>query len=114
MRVTARGIIDADVIKKAFMAIVSHPEFAPGLPAVWDFRAADMARLSLAEMHDVHRFVLRRATERGFARSAVLVSRDVDFGVGRMLEVVVSGGPVAFRVFRDTMAADSWLRGDAA
>lgn len=57
---------------------------------------------------------LQRLVERlglsPIARFALLVERDVDFGIGRMLETFAELQSIQFRVFRDSAPVTQWLR----
>ena len=67
--------------------------------------AADL-KATLAHGH-------RYAAQRAGGRTALVVSQDVDFGMGRMLAVFaeLADFPVDFRVFRDVEEARRWIGG---
>jgi hypothetical protein len=81
---------------------------------LWDFSAASMAALSAGAIRDLASGLVQAGRgRRRPGRSALLCSREVDFGLARMLALLVEdqGLPVELRVFRDRDVARAWLRG---
>jgi len=103
-RLTARSVISA--IEK----LEAHPEFSPERPRLWDVRQADLSKLSRDEFGRIARAARESHLSRPGVRVAVLVSRDVDFGMARMFELTEGSSLLAsMAVFRDEAAAMAWL-----
>ncbi len=81
----------------------------PTLNRLWDYRDADLCRLSSAELARVARYAARHEPDPGPSRVAVVVARDVDFGVGRAYQAWADEDPEEHRVFRELGDARRWL-----
>ena len=86
------------------------PEVQEGTLTLWDVRGVTAPMTaSISDMRgavDVNPDYQRL---RGRGRSAVLVSRDIDFGMSRMFQSYQDGGDVESGVFRDETEARGWL-----
>ncbi len=79
--------------------------------ALWDFTQADLAELYEQDIRTLF-YTLGPMTERRRGgKTAMVFSRKVDFGVGRMIEAIAEAMelPVRFRSFWDFDAAEGWL-----
>lgn len=74
---------------------------------LWDLRSAEL-NWSAEEIRQFSDWV-RRNRQPGEGKTAVVVSRDLHFGLARMYEVFSSDLPVEFVVFRDLDAATVWV-----
>lgn len=120
LRVDARGVLvevraqaTVELFEEVLQAIRRHPLFRRDMPAVWDMTQSEgMGRLRRAEMA---RMVLMSRRTRGADvsyRVALVASRDVDYGVGRMLEGSHEGrGTLEFGIFRTRDEAEAWAYG---
>jgi hypothetical protein len=110
-RVTLSGTFAIDRWKDAYDQTLTHPDFRPGMNTLWDFRGAvDIHLLSTQDLHAVAAEVVERVDKRGAGRSALVMNRDVDFGMARMYEMMMDGmTALTVRVFRDMHEAESWL-----
>lgn len=104
------GLVTVDGLSEAFESLVSHPEFHEGLNRLWDGREADFSTLTPSDFKAIAAAAKARPSGPG-VRAAFLVSRDVDFGVGRMYGSMEGEQlPGELRIFRDPTAAQSWCR----
>ncbi len=109
--VRLEGVVTVPELAEAFSRLKLEPEYREGIPRLWDARHADMSELGAAEF----RMIGSAAQESGLSnpglRVAFLVSRDVDFGIGRMFQSTVAETlPAEMAIFRAYDAAMSWLR----
>lgn len=103
-RLTARDVIHA------IEELKGGPHYAPDLPRLWDLRQADLSKLSRDEFGRISRAARASHMSKPGAHVAVLVSRDIDFGMARMFELTEGDNLLAsMRVFRDVEAALAWL-----
>lgn len=81
-----------------------------GLARLWDFREADLTAWSAEDMRSFDETARSREDGTHRVRVAALVSRDVDYGLARMYELLSeSGGPGERAVFRDEASAEQWI-----
>jgi hypothetical protein len=93
-------------------AAVAFVRDAPTPMALWDFTAADFGSVQAGSLAVVFDGVRPYAENRRGARSALLFSSAVGFGLGRMSEALaeVRSYPYPFKAFSDREAALHWLR----
>ena len=107
-RVTGQRLV------RALEALARLNTYEARHPRLWDLREADLSQLTRAELRVVARRVRTLDLSLAESRVAVVVSRDVDFGVVRMFELTeadsLSG---AIRAFRDITRAHAWVSAPA-
>lgn len=93
-------------VEKALSAVVEDGDFIADR-RLWDFRESGLS-LTNAELQRIGAIAQAYSSD-GRGRTAVLVSRDVDYGQARVFHVYreTPGNPV--RVFRDEAEALAWL-----
>jgi hypothetical protein len=108
-RVTLTGCVDIVRSLQISEQILKHPNFRPGMPALWDCRNADLSSLTFANFQKLRAFQAERILIRGNARVALVVSDELSFGLGRMLQQVADLPNIEFNVFRDFRPAERWV-----
>jgi hypothetical protein len=100
--VTARQLLDA-------LATSRHGE--PTRFVLWDFREAQLERLTASEVRGLAQATERYAAGRAGGKTALVFSSDFAYGLGRLFDQTrnVSGAPVDYMSFRDQAAALAWL-----
>ena len=88
--------------------VYSAPDFRADALALWDFREAEMD-WTPEEIRRLLSDAKSRQKKRGETYVAIVVSRDVDFGIARSLEMWGEWKPGAMRAFRDMDEASAWL-----
>lgn len=83
----------------------------PTLNVLWDFRKGSMVQLSSADLEKIIDFVKVHAKKRAGGKSAFAVSKDLDYGLSRMLEAFASGEkiPLQTAIFRSFEEAMEWI-----
>ena len=76
---------------------------------LWDFRTLSRGPASSDELRQAAELVGRRRALWPGSRSAIVVARDVDFGLARMFQVFAEGMGVDYQVFREVETALEWL-----
>jgi len=103
------GASDAELLDQ-YRTLYEDPDWQPGFAEIADLREADMSGVSskglaaLAKM--VEDYVKEAATE---FKTAVIVARDVNYGLARVYESYSAQSPETVRVFRDPAEALSWV-----
>ncbi len=110
------GVAEVKGYKAFLQALISSPEFGPGVKVLMDITALDVSSLTAADMEELASLRVGFAGERK-ARSAMVVGpgSPLRYGLGRMFEGYVSS-QVGFetRVFEEFDEALAWLKtGDA-
>ena len=87
-----------------------HPDWAPGLEILVDCSKSDLSGLSAADVRNASEAVVVLGEQFGTGRAAMVVGRDVDFGMVRMWELLTADKvPFEFCVFRNLAEACEWL-----
>ena len=101
---TAQDLIET--IESAF----NRDDFEPGSDALWDFRGATGRDLTAKEVRSIVDAVKSRRAKDTRTRVAVVVARDLDFGLARMYQQMLEASTmVRVTVFRDRDEAEEWL-----
>lgn len=108
-RITVHGRVSPGDLKTALDRLIAHPGYRPKIAMLWDLRAADAGDLHAAQLSEYARHLANRP-ERFGARVAIVVSRDLEFGVMRMWQSFAEAPvPQDRRVFRNLDEALGWL-----
>ena len=107
-----RGDLSADEILKAQEDLYLESGFDPSRPCLWDATNGNVAgAMSGAEMQGAANRSTTLWERMAGGRTAILVAREADFGMGRMYEQMAADMPRELRVFRDRDEAVAWLLG---
>ena len=105
------GDAELGKIKEALDLLVGHEKWKPGNLILMDYSETNGAALSVTEIKYIAANYVRLRAEFGRARMAILVSRDVGYGLFRMWQVfVASKWDVVNQIFRSRDEAISWLK----
>jgi len=107
--ITLRGQLEVTGTLEALKSLWAEEARTGIKAALWDFRemvAGGVTTLQLREMATRH---MRDRPDLPETRAAIVVSRDLEFGLARMVEAFVSEGPVDMQAFRDFSEASAWL-----
>ncbi len=81
---------------------------------LWDLRGLKRGPDSSSELRQAVDFVDKTRQLWAGSRAAILVRRDLDFGVARMFGAFADQIDVEYQVFRDERSALDWLRSTPA
>jgi hypothetical protein len=106
---TTVGLITSDEIKSQIR------KFYAGLVTknvLWDLAAADLSAVSTQNIREIVFLTTKHSSSRPGGKTAILISRDLEYGIGRMFAVLkeVEKSQVLHETFRDMTAALDWLR----
>ncbi len=97
-------------VAAAFDRVLGDVDFEPGMGTLWDLRDASMHALSGADVRRIVAHAGRHRERRGRGRVALVVERDIDFGMARMFELFAAEQlPTPVMVFRNVGDARRWL-----
>ena len=112
---TVRGIIDVPELRKTLAAFYRSSGYEPGMNSLWDLRDADFSSVMPAEVQSVMDTVRGNWGKGERGRAALLVTRDLDYGLSRMYELLMDGRTSGeIMVFRKKEEAAAWLEAEEA
>lgn len=91
-----------------FDALAADAAWQPGQPLLVDKTQYDTSGLTVADVYDIARVGTDRADVVGSSRIAIVVARDLEFGMNRMFMAFVKWA-ARTDVFRDRAQAEAWL-----
>lgn len=107
---TVKGRFDFDGYRNLMERILNDPRFVPSMHMLWDFTTSTLIDLSNDDFEGIKNYIQKNAERRGSGyRAAFLVSKEVDFGLSRMYQMLSEDLPVTFEVFKDREEAMSWI-----
>ncbi len=112
VRIVGTGLLTDEEMVECIASLRADPELEPDMNTLSDMRDIEVGftRNGINGMVKVMRDSSER---RAAAKAAIVVSSDVAYGMGRMLEIVAEGEvEPSFRIFRDMDSALSWLEID--
>lgn len=99
-----------DDIVSTLKGLYSEPDFNSEMNVLWDLRGADLASFLTSNIQKLRDFVSAHWGTEGKSRAALIVSRDLEFGLSRMYEFFIeSKTSNKVRVFRDYDEALEWV-----
>ncbi|MCB2217216.1 MAG: hypothetical protein KQH59_14200 [Desulfobulbaceae bacterium] len=105
---TAHGVISADTILEEL-----HDYYGgqPTLHSLWDFSTADVTSISSDDISSLAHYIRQQIANRRGGKSALVFAKDLDFGLGRMIDaqLEIEGSPVAMSSFKSKADALGWL-----
>ena len=106
---TCSGDITVEDFETAFEQRLEEPNFRPGMKVLWDCRNASISTLSNEKIQRIIEHNAKFQAARGDGMSAIVVSRDLDYGICRVYQPYTDGLPWDTMVFRDLAGALDWL-----
>ena len=110
-RIRVIGTLDVSEFSSIITEFTDHPDFVPGMPAIWDMREADLRQITETDLRSVGEQSRQLAGRRGNARVALVVQDDFRFGMARMTQVLAASPNLDMAVFREFGAAEEWVSG---
>jgi hypothetical protein len=106
------GELTLDGVKEQLNKIYSSTDFESDMNVIWDLREAGFSSMDASGVRSVMEYVSRNWGESGKSKGALVVSRDLDFGLSRMYEMLMeSVSTNEIRVFKDIDEAKIWIGG---
>lgn len=107
IRITGKPALDD--IQNGIEKLLANPNHIDGMDEIWDFRDADMTAFKGHSLTSLSLFVGRNL-DRLAKRTALVISRDVDYGIGRMWQTFAEQkAPQERHLFRNIDEAYNWL-----
>jgi hypothetical protein len=107
--VTFTGQISMDNLGRAHRDFTHHPDYAPHIDELLDFRNASIGQLTKSEI-EIIRQTMRQLPDRHDSKSAIVVSSQLDYGIGRIMGAQLDRDiPVERAMFYSIEEALEWL-----
>ena len=104
--ITFEGDLDNPQIRQAYEEVTSDPSFQPGSQVLVD----DLESSYNPSMVEAQKLVAIFASfSDRIVQFAIVVRKEVHFGLGRMVEVYCESQGVNLRIFRELEEAQEWL-----
>ena len=110
---TIRTAGDGDIkgIIAFLMDIISHPEWELGKKILLDHRALKIDKISVSGIEEVSDFFKSIAPKLGNGKIALVMKRDIDFGIARAWEMITATDvDIGIYVFRQIDKATDWIK----
>jgi len=105
------GELTLEELLHALKEVYVRADYEPGACSLWDLRGAELHRFSKHDIRRVADFVSGNRNAPPGTCAALVVGRELDFGLTRMYEqMLVASSDVKVMVFRDIGEARTWLR----
>lgn len=108
---TVAGEITFNKIKSSYETILTHPDFQEDMYAIWDIRDADASKLESQDVIRLARYFETQLKNRAEFRVAIIVSRDLEYGLTRMYQVAAADLPAKIGIFINFEDAKAWVTG---
>ena len=106
---TVTGELIFEEIKAAFETSLTHPDFQKDMHVIWDLQNADASKLYQQDVIRIARYFESQIKKRMDYKAAIVVSRDLEYGLSRMYQVAVADLPAKVGIFRRLEDAKKWV-----
>jgi hypothetical protein len=91
--------------------IFDHPEWEPGSPIMFDETELKSGTLTVNDVSAIANLCLLYKKQFGSAKVAILVARDLEFGMNRMWQILMEGidCDISEKIFKSKSEAMLWL-----
>ena len=109
VRITGTGVLTDGEMIQCVSDLRSDPALKPDMKTLSDMRKIEVA-FTAQGIEKMLGVMCETSEHRKEAKAAIVVSSDVAFGMGRMLEMTADGtADPSFMIFRDMASACEWL-----
>jgi hypothetical protein len=106
---TITGELSLEEVMQAMVTLFTSPKFRPDMAILVDISCGSAKTLSQEDIDEFVNLTRAMGEKRGSGRSAILAAKDLDYGIGRIIQALLDDTPRALRVFRDRDVAIHWL-----
>lgn len=105
------GDIEVLKLKESLEQYYKTDQYDPSMNSLWDLREANFNNVQTQEVNTLAEMVSRLWGKSSNSKSALVVSKDLAFGISRMYEILLStlNSPKTVAVFKSMDEAKSWL-----
>jgi len=106
---TITGELSLEDVMKAMVNLFTNPEFRPDMAILVDISDGSAETLSQEDIDEFVNLTRAMGEKRGSGRSAILAAKDLDYGIGRIIQALLDDTTRDLRVFRDRDVCLQWL-----
>ena len=104
------GLIDIQQLKDFLKKLYETPDFNPNMSVIWDLGEADFSAVSSSDVRSVMDLVGKYWGVGGKSKAALVVAKEVGFGLTRMYEILMSSATTSkVMVFKTMDEARKWM-----
>ncbi|MES2309560.1 MAG: hypothetical protein V4507_11960 [Verrucomicrobiota bacterium] len=110
--VITTGEAELQVFSDFLDALISHPHWKPGSFILVDHSDLNASTLTSADVKTISRYCADRRLPFGNGKCAIVLARDLEFGLARMWHVFMDENPwdMNHQLFRSRVEALEWLQ----
>ena len=108
---TVTDEITFEEVKSSYKKVLTHPDFQEEMYAIWDIREADASKFDSQDVIRLARYFETQIKNRAEYKVAVIVSRDLEYGLSKMYQVAVADLPSKIGIFINLEDAKKWVSG---
>ena len=91
IRIVAKGNISLESLKQMYTSVLRNPQYESGMSRLWDFTHLNVSLLTSDHLNSFQQYMKNEDLGIDTAYSAILVSRDLEYGMVRMLQALGDG-----------------------
>ncbi len=109
--VSTSGDAEISKFKELFLSYLHHEKWKPGTPCLHDHSKLNSASVSTDDIRDIAGSLKNLGELLGVGKTALVVDRDLEFGLARMFQVFYEGNPDrTVKLFKSREEALTWLK----
>jgi hypothetical protein len=108
---TVTGEITFEEVKSSYETLRAHPNYQEDIFTIWDIRDADASKFDSQDVIRLARYFETQIKNRTKYKVAVIVSRDLEYGLSRMYQVATADLPAKIGIFINLEDAKIWGTG---
>ena len=108
---TVTGEITYEGIKSSYESVRSLSDFQENMNSIWDIRDADASKFDSQDVIKVARYFETQTKNRAEYKTAIIVSRDLEYGLSKIYQVAAADLPAKIGVFDNLEEAKKWITG---
>jgi len=109
-KIELSGQFDLQDLEMCYLKIINHPDWDTALNILWNARKCTFEHLNNGDLSAISDMTNKYREQRGDGLAAWVVSRDIDFGISRMFEILNENKVIfSFRVFKTMQEAQDYI-----
>ena len=110
-QLTTHTVIGEVSFEEGMTTLKQFWEDRPTMNVLWDYRKGSLARVSSVDLERMVDYVTVHSEKRAGGKTAIVVSRDLESGLSRVLDTLrdISRVPFQLQDFRSMEKANQWL-----
>ena len=105
------GEITFEELKSSYKAILSHPDYQEDMNSTWDIRNADASKFDSHDIMRIASYFEAQLKNRAEYKVAIIVSRDLEYDLSKMYQVVSADLPPKIGIFDNLEKAKKLVAG---